>query len=176
MSAGNRLEKPDLYDKDGRIADPGAARKAADIENPYHERAFLKLFRASKKKIGKGEKLAEQTIEEAHDIDIENLPDIIINEVRRLNLLKKSTSGEEIVIENAFQSVVGEGVSRFRLNGYLVGKKAKNYFVLVGETPALLDDKKTDQGKTFYSKAATKIEMIVDVKNNSIVFSEIKRV
>ncbi len=176
MGAENKLEKPPLYDEDGRIKDLATAREAADIEDPYHKRRFWGLRRPSQKNVAKGEKLVEQTVENAHEIDIDRLPDIIEGEIGRLNFVKKSTTKEEIVIENALQSGVGEGVTRFRLDGYLVGKKAKKYFVLVAETPAILDDKKTDKGETFYSKVATKIELIIDVKNNSIVFSEIKRV
>jgi hypothetical protein len=59
MGIEDRLNKPPIYDKDGRITDPKLARKAADIENPYHKRTLFKIFRPSKKKITEGEKIAE---------------------------------------------------------------------------------------------------------------------
>jgi hypothetical protein len=112
------------------------------------------------------------------------LPDIVKGEIRRLNLVKESTSKEEIVIKNALQANVGGGTTRFRLYGYLVGEDAKDPFfknMPIGDGDSFFymmpipDDEKTEKGDTFDSYDATKIELVIDTKDNSIVFSEIKR-
>ena len=55
-------EKPPIYDNKGRVINLDLARKAANIENKYHNR-WLGIFKPSKQKLTEGMDKAEREIE-----------------------------------------------------------------------------------------------------------------
>ena len=180
MGIEDDFAKPPLYDKGGRIIDPEIAREAAEIEKKYHKRT-LGLFRPSAEKIRKGERKAEQAIEKGTKIKLGEIPSPVKEEVERLNTVQQTAKKEWITIKEATIANIGDSITRFRLTGYSVGKKAiEDNFPIVtiagGEIPMVFwDEEELEEiGETFDPDLADEIELIVDLKDDVVVSSEIK--
>lgn len=107
-----------IYNEEGQITDPGVARKAAEIEGPYHTKKFG-IFSPSKGKIEEGEFAAELGIEQASNIGLDELPSSVTEEVDRNILSLAKTNGEVLQIDKALKGDLGGGVTRYRIFGQI---------------------------------------------------------
>ena len=149
------LEKPPIYDDEGRIADPKIAREAADIENKFHKKEFG-MFRPSKSEIKKGANKAELAIEKGkpvkekgffgsfeRKVEMKKLPHVIQEWAERL----KQKGGYEFW--RGLEADIGGGVTRYRLYGFKKQNAKRNEIQLVLDLKdgAVIHSETRDEGE-----------------------------